>query len=515
MLNGTCGAFLNDVEDFPRLNPKTLLAASMAIARFRGFLSKVDDFHGVRNIFSCSLKTEFRGRRQPRDEATRLLFERISPIGDPTASMVPVLDQWVKEGNEVNKSQLTNIIKDLRSFKRYSHALQISMWMSEKRYIELTSSDISVRLDLVSKIHGIEEAESHFNNVPVHQRSLEVYGALLNCYANAKCVEKAEGLMDKMRDLGFARGSLVYSVLLGLYQQTGNYGKMENLVEEMEEKRIRLNSHAYCILLNAYRTKSDTSKIDEVLKKAESDDVYGKHWSVYSNAAHGYLEAGLVDKAVTTLRYAEEFITGDRRNHLAYEFLMTQYAKAGKRDDVLRVWKIYNKKKRVLNKGYISFISSLLRLDDIESAEQVFDEWKVKGLSLDIRIPNLLIKHYCKKDLLEKAKAVIEEIISKGVKPNEQTWLYLASCYLEEGRSQEAVEAMKKSLREATSIDISEWTHYNDVLEACLKFLKEEGNIKEAEEFVQLLEQQGNASPVVSQRFLQYVTGENPKPEEQ
>lgn len=54
------------------------------------------------------------------------LFSRISTIGDPNQSVAPVLDKWVEEGNKVKGLDLKPIIRDLRSRRRYTHALQVT-----------------------------------------------------------------------------------------------------------------------------------------------------------------------------------------------------------------------------------------------------------------------------------------------------------------------------------------------------------------------------------------------------
>lgn len=53
------------------------------------------------------------------------LYRRISPLGDPNVSVVPVLDQWVQEGRPVQKVELQNIIKELVIYKRFKHALEV------------------------------------------------------------------------------------------------------------------------------------------------------------------------------------------------------------------------------------------------------------------------------------------------------------------------------------------------------------------------------------------------------
>ncbi|KAJ0088200.1 hypothetical protein Patl1_32847 [Pistacia atlantica] len=63
----------------------------------------------------------------PYSNSMRGLFRRITLLGDPAVSIVPLLDQWVQEGGTVEKEQLQLFIKELRSFRRFTHALQITL----------------------------------------------------------------------------------------------------------------------------------------------------------------------------------------------------------------------------------------------------------------------------------------------------------------------------------------------------------------------------------------------------
>ena len=53
------------------------------------------------------------------------LYRRISPVGDPNISVTPLLDQWVLEGRLVQQDELRHIIKELRVYKRFKHALEV------------------------------------------------------------------------------------------------------------------------------------------------------------------------------------------------------------------------------------------------------------------------------------------------------------------------------------------------------------------------------------------------------
>ena len=68
----------------------------------------------------CSVRSVYTGRF-----ANINLYSRISPLGTPNLSLVPVLDQWVEEGKKVRDVELHRIIRDLRSRKRYAQALEV------------------------------------------------------------------------------------------------------------------------------------------------------------------------------------------------------------------------------------------------------------------------------------------------------------------------------------------------------------------------------------------------------
>lgn len=422
-------------------------------------------------------------------------------MGDHGVSIVPVLDQWIKEGRTVDKEQLRVFIKEMRRYRRFKHALEISMWMSEKRYFILSIRDIAIRLDLISKVHGIEQAENYFNSVPVKLKTLEVYGALLNCYAHEKSVEKAEAIMQKLRDLGLAKTSLSYNVLLNLYYQTGNHEKVDSLMYEMEEKGIECDRYTFGIRLSAYAAAHDIDGMDKILTRMETDVRVVMDWTSYAVAANGYLKAGLVDKAFIMLEKSEGLVKSVKKRRTAYEFLLTQYAATGRKDEVLRIWEVYKKNGKVYNKGYLSVIPSLLKLNDIESAEQIFAEWESQELDYDLRIPNYLIGAYCRNGFVGKAEDLVKKIMLKGEKPDAYTWYYMATGYFQDDQPLKAVEAM----REAISVCRPRWKPNQETLCACLEYLEGKGDLKGVEEFLRLLRDKNIVSSDVYDRLLNYV----------
>ncbi|KAK2647374.1 hypothetical protein Ddye_014863 [Dipteronia dyeriana] len=475
----------------------------MKLVRLSSILHSIKSHLSLRNSFgvssySTTTATSERGlTRQKQNASMCRLYRKISPIGDPTVSIVPVLDQWVQDGGAIDKKTLQVMIKELRFYKRFAHALQMSIWMTDKRYFRISAADAAIRLDLISKVQGIKHAENFFNSISKILRTLPIYTALLKCYACVRYVEKAEATMDKIRELRLAKWPMAYNILLDLYCRTGNDEKAVSLMHEMEENGIGWDRFTYSIRLTTYAAVSDVEGVDKTVTRMESDTSVVLDWTCYTAAASAYAKLSLLDKAVTMMKKSEGIVSGQRSN-TAYECLITQYATYGKKDDVLRIWQLYKEKRKVFNKGYICVIPSVLKFDDLECAERIFEEWESKNSHYDARIPNFLIGAYCRRGLIEKAETFMDRIISKGGKLDEFSWYFLATGYLQNNQPQKAVEKMK----EAVMVCHKRWKPRKEVVAACLEYFKHEGDVVEAGNFINLLKNKNIISVDVQDRLL-------------
>ncbi|CAN6561844.1 unnamed protein product [Malus baccata var. baccata] len=409
-----------------------------------------------------STTTMYRPHREPARGTLNDLYRRISRAGDHTAPISPILDQWIEEGRTAPKGAFVTIIKELRQYKQYKHALEISMWLSDKSY------------------------------------------------ARAKLVEKAEDIMQKMRELGFARTSLSYNNLLNLYYQTGNTDKFNVLMSEMKEKGIVHDKFTYCIQISAYAAASDLEGIDKVMAEWESDPKVLMDWDSYSNVAISYKKAGNVEKALAMLERSEKLMSSSKRKRGAYEYLMTQYAALGQKDRVMRLWEQYKKHMKIYNRGYISIMTSVLKIGDIESAEKIYDEWESSNLSFDICIPNFLIGAYTRKGLVDKAlvdkaESIVNRVIQKGEKPDARSWHYLARGYLDHDQFEKTVELTRKAL----SVEGSRWTPDGHVVAACMEYMKQKADVEGAEEFIRLLGEKCSFPISIQEKLLDFINNED------
>nr|XP_016508188.1 PREDICTED: pentatricopeptide repeat-containing protein At2g20710, mitochondrial-like [Nicotiana tabacum] len=442
--------------------------------------------------------------KQDKDERGEWVYTRISPLGSPEVSMVPVLEQWVKEGNQVLRSELQWIIKRLRSYKRYKHALEVSHWMTDRRYFSLQPADVATRIDLMYKVKGLEEVEEYFNSTPQKLKRLTVYTSLLNCYTSEKSAEKAEALMQKLRDMGFAKGTLCYNLMLNLYSKTGRWDEMDNLMNEMEQKGINFDEFTFTIRLTAYAAAGDSDGVDKIVAMMESDKHRILQWGTYSIAADMCLRVGQVEKALAMLNKLEGMILTGEKSNGAYNSLLKLYGEAGKKEEVHRVWNLYKQEKKILNKGYISVMSSLVKFGDTEGVEKIFEEWEAEALSYDFRVPDVLIGTYCRNGLLEKAKALVDKGMSKGGVPWVTTWCHLANGYIHEDLIPEAVEALKKAI----SLCPPNYRPSRETLVTCVQYWENQGNVDKAEDFVRSLETEHMFSAVFRDKLLRFIKEE-------
>ncbi|KAK3227119.1 hypothetical protein Dsin_006981 [Dipteronia sinensis] len=484
----------------------------MKLVRLSSVLHSIKSHLGLRNslvVSSYSTTTTSSAEQGKKWSVTMpLIYRKLSAIGDPTVSIVPVLDQWVHDGGAVDKGALQLMIKELRYHKRFAHALEMSVWMTDRRYFRISAADAAIRLDLIFKVLGIEQAENFFNSISKTLRTLPTYTTLLKCYAYVRNVEKAEATMDKIRELGLAKWPMVYNILLALYHRTGNDEKLVSLMHEMEENGIGWDRFTYGIRLTAYAAVSDVEGLDKTVTRMESDTSVVLDWTCYTAAASAYAKLGLLDKAVAMMKKSEGLVSGKRSN-IAFECLITQYATYGKKDDVLRLWQLYKEKRKVFNKGYISVIPSVLKFDDLECAEKIFEEWESKNSNYDTRIPNILIGSYCRRGLMEKAETFMDSVISKGGKLNEFSWYFLATGYLQNNQPQKAVEKMKEAIA-VCHVYHKRWMPEKEVVAACLEYFKHKGDVEEAGNFINLLGDKNIISVDVQDRLLNNFLQEEP-----
>ncbi|XP_074263138.1 pentatricopeptide repeat-containing protein At1g02150-like [Silene latifolia] len=416
------------------------------------------------------------------------IFKRISLVEDPQLGVSSVLNQCENGGKTFSKWELCRIVKELRKFGKFKQALEVYKWMHNRiEMFKISSSDTAIQVDLIAKVHGIPSAEDYFTRVPDTLKDMRLYGALLNAYVGAKIRDKAETLMEQMRNKGYCITPLPYNVMMTLYMKLDELDKVEELVSEMKQKKISLDSYSYNIWLSARGSQGSPESMEQVFQEMDLDPRIIPNWTTFSTMASMYAKLGQLEKAEQCLRNLETRITN--RDRMPYHYLLSLYGSLGNRGEVYRVWNIYKSVfPNIPNWGYHSVISSLVRSGDIEGAEKLYEEWLPVKSSFDPKIGNLLMGWYVKEEPFEKVKGFFDHMTEAGGKPNASSWEILGEAHIKEGRINEALACFKESVTAEGGI---KWKPKLSNVNAFFELCDQEADQASKEDFVALLIQIG------------------------
>lgn len=410
-------------------------------------------------------------------------------MGNPNLNSGAILDQCeAEEEKRLSKWLICRVAKELRKFRRFKHALEIYEWMTVRRdRFAFTSSDMAIQLDLISKAQGIPQAEEFFLILADEFKDKRTYGALLNAYAQAKMKEKAETLLDTMKAKGFVGDALPFNVMMTLYMNLGEHEKGNAIVNEMKEKNVIFDIYSYNIWITNCAAREDLEGMERVVEEMISDSSINPNWTTYSTLATMYIKAGNFEKAESCLKEVEVRVTG--RDKTPYNYLLGYYSSLGKKEEVYRIWNWYKSSfPSVLNMGYQAMLASLVRLEDIDKAEEVYDEWLSTASNYDPRICNILMGWYARQGLVNKAKVLLDRLVEKGGKPKPITWEILAEGYIKEKEISNAVSCMKNA---ASYVGVNNWRPKPVNVENIITLCKELQKTDAVDALVEVLRNRG------------------------
>ncbi|XP_020581943.1 pentatricopeptide repeat-containing protein At4g21705, mitochondrial [Phalaenopsis equestris] len=468
-MNSAIFTLLNRLRAVPHLRPSPALFTPAATRHF-------------------STKTS---RSPPRPTLSSTIY----PLGHPSIDLSLELDRWILSGNTIRLVELQNLIRDLRTRRRFSQALEVSewmkvKWMKEKGGMSFMASDHAVHLDLMGEVDGLSAAKKYFECLKERDKNEKTYGALLNCYVRERLIDESLSHLQKMKEMGMASCPLPYNNIMSLYTNTGQHEKVPSVLEEMKNNMVLPDNFSYRICINSFGTRSDFEGMEKVLEEMEHQPQIIMDWNTYSVLANMYIKAGNKLKAVSALKKAEQKL--EKKNGLCYNHLISLYGVLGNKQEMWRLWELQKVNcKKIINRDYTTMLGALVKLGELEEAEALLKEWELSGSTYDFRVPNVLLAAYRQRGLMEKAEEMIDEFLKKSKTPPSSSWGLVAAGYVEKGELGKAFEFMTNAL--CVYSPGGGWVPNPNVIRSILQYLGDEGEIKMVENFIGLLK---NAVPV-------------------
>ncbi|MED6164439.1 hypothetical protein PIB30_090116 [Stylosanthes scabra] len=457
--------------------------------------------HKSRNSTSTFLQHSriwFSTNNQVKRTNRKNLYSRISPLGDPSVSVVPVLDNWLQEGHAVNAPELQFIVKDLRSHKRFNQALEVSEWMSSKGLCPISASDQAIQLDLIGKVRRLDYAESYFQNLSDQEKTEKLQGALLNCYVREGLVDKSLSQMQKMKEMGIA-SSLSYNNIMCLYMKKDLYDKVPGVLAQMKEDGVSPTIFSYKFCINSYGARSDLANVEKILEEMENDSCISPDWPMYSMIANFYIKEGLEEKALFYLKKCED--KADKSDTLAYNHLISHYASLRNKKEMMRLWELQKSNcKKQRNREYVTMLGCLVKLREFGQAEELLREWESSGNYYDFRVPNILLIGYSQNGLIEKGERMLQSMVEKGKTPTPNSWSIIASGYNANENMEKAFQCMKEAL--ALQAENKGWRPKPNIISSILSWASTNRDAEEIEDFVNSFK---NVIPMNRDKYLPLI----------
>ena len=119
--------------------------------------------------------------------------------------------------------------------------------------IRLRGSGIAgaTRIDLMTKVFGIDSAERYFDGLPITAKTSETYTALLHSYARVKLLEKAEELYERIKESSLSFTALPYNEMMTLYLSVGQVEKVSLVVEELKRQKVAPDIFTYNLWISS------------------------------------------------------------------------------------------------------------------------------------------------------------------------------------------------------------------------------------------------------------------------
>ncbi|XP_002522615.2 pentatricopeptide repeat-containing protein At5g09450, mitochondrial isoform X1 [Ricinus communis] len=327
-------------------------------------------------LSSGTLRNEDLAEESSSKEIEDDLKSRIFRLRLPKRSATNIIHNWVSEGNTVTASELRNVSNELRKLQRYKHALEISEWMVTNKEFELMDFDYATRIDLMTKVFGIDAAERYFEGLPITVKTSETYTALLHSYAGVKQLGKAEELYERIKGSNLSFTALTYNEMMTLYMSVGQVEKVSLVVEELKRQKIAPDIFTYNLWISSCAAILNIDQVTRILDEMKHDSGCNDDWLRYIDIANIYVKAGhLVNTESNAVVEAEKSIT--QREWITYDFLIILYAGLRDKDKVDQIWKsLRMTKQKMTNRNFVCILSSYMMLGHLKEAGEVLDQWK-------------------------------------------------------------------------------------------------------------------------------------------
>ena len=298
--------------------------------------------------------------------------------------------------------------------------MQILEWMVSHNQSELSDSDFAIRIDLMTKVFGVDAAERYFEGLPIDAKTCETYTALLHSFAGSKLTDKAETLYEKMKESDIPLTALPFNEMMTLYTSIGQVEKVSSIVDDLKQRMVHPDIFTYNLWISSLAAALNIDGVKQILNEMNHNPNSNENWVRYIELVNIYVKsANLLHSESNSV---VESVSGiSQREWITYDLLIILYAGLGNKDKIDQIWRsLRMTKQKMTSRNYICIVSCYLMLDDLKEIGEVIDQWKQSTTTdFDISSCNRLVNAFIEAGLHEKANSFVNVLIQKNCEPTE------------------------------------------------------------------------------------------------
>lgn len=240
---------------------------------------------------------------------------------------------------------------------------------------DLSGDDYAVRINLITKVFGLNVAEDFFNSLA--SKPAEAYTALLHNFASSKSIDKAENLFDQMKTENVLSDALPFNEIMTLYVSVGEPEKVFGVISEMKRLKVGLDLYSYNLWVSAYGAILDFEGVRSVLTEMEQDPNCDQRWDDYRKLVRVYIDVGRFEGVESSTKLIEADTKVSVREWISYDLLVILHASLGNKGRIKEMWRCMKMSPgKMTYRNYICVISSYLVLEELEEVGEVIEQWK-------------------------------------------------------------------------------------------------------------------------------------------
>eukprot|EP00340_Litonotus_pictus_P000351 CAMPEP_0170528784 /NCGR_PEP_ID=MMETSP0209-20121228/14241_1 /TAXON_ID=665100 ORGANISM="Litonotus pictus, Strain P1" /NCGR_SAMPLE_ID=MMETSP0209 /ASSEMBLY_ACC=CAM_ASM_000301 /LENGTH=716 /DNA_ID=CAMNT_0010820183 /DNA_START=44 /DNA_END=2194 /DNA_ORIENTATION=+ len=327
--------------------------------------------------------------------------------------------------------------------------------------------DVCVRLNQMDKA---EKLLSEMKDLKVEPTKV-TYAIMIKGYGQIYKLEKAFQLFEEMKLLNLPPNEVVYGCLLNACVRCSNIDKVTDIYKEMKQLKLNMNIILYTTLIKAYSKVKDLKSSLDVYYSMLNDTTIKPNIVVHNAILDCCVECRDTKKLNEIYQLIKEKAMNNEENSpqpdlITYSTVIKGYSRARDMDKVFDVYKFLKENTQFKMDEIIfnSVLDGCAKTNDFTRGLEVYADMEGMGIKKSNVTYSILVKIYSNAGLIEKALAVLEEMMSKGIKPGIIVFTCLIQTCLKNKKFQRAIDLFE-TMKENNKAD---HVLYNTIINGCL-----------------------------------------------